>query len=346
MKRIIIIILLLLPLNIYAINASSYIVMDTDNNRILEGNNIHKQSLIASISKIMTSMVVINNIDINKEVEVSNNVLKSYGSGIYITPGEHLSIKELLYGLMLRSGNDAAIELAYQVGGSEEGFVYLMNEMASSLQMNNTNFVNPSGLEYRDDANMSTTYDMALLSSYAINNSIYKEIVGTKKIVVKTDLKSYVWNNKNKLLTDYKYTTGGKTGYTKRAKRTLVTNASKDNVNLTVVTFNDSNDFDDHKELYEKYFKVLNNYKILKKGRIETSLDNTYIEEDYSMSLSKEEYEDLKVEISYYDENVLNIVGEVKVVLNGKEYFRTSIVQKVLEEKSFFQKIIDKIMGR
>lgn len=347
MKKIIITIILLFPLNIHAITASSYIVMDTDNNRILEGNNIHKQSLIASITKIMTSIVVINNIDINKQIEVSNNVLKSYGSGIYITPGEHLTIKELLYGLMLRSGNDAAIELAYQVGESEEGFAYLMNQTAKSLQMNNTNFINPSGLEYKDEANKSSVYDMALLSSYAIKNPIYKEIVGTKQITIKTDLKTYIWHNKNKLLTNYKYTTGGKTGYTKKAKRTLVTTATKDNINLTIVTFNDPNDFTDHKELYEKYFKKLKNYQILKKGKIKTNLENTYIEENYNMSLTKEEYNKLKLEINYYNENISNIVGQVIVKLNNQEYFKTNIIQKNNQQKqTLIQKIINKIIGR
>ena len=113
MKRIIIILIIIIfPLKVGAISASSYIVMDTDNNRVLEGNNINKESLIASITKILTSMVVINNIDLDKKIIVSESVLKSYGSGIYISVGEEITIRELLYGLMLRSGNDAAIELA------------------------------------------------------------------------------------------------------------------------------------------------------------------------------------------------------------------------------------------
>ena len=156
---------------------------------------------------------------------------------------------------MLRSGNDAAAELAYQVGGSMEGFSLLMNNLAKDIGMKNTNFINSSGLEDGENANVSTVYDMALLSSYAIKNKDYREIVGTKKITVKTNFKTYIWHNKNKLLTSYEYCIGGKTGFTKRARRTLVTNASKDNVNLTVVTFNDGNDFEDHKDLYEKYFK-------------------------------------------------------------------------------------------
>ena len=349
MKKIIVLIIILIPFNVFGISASSYIVMDSDNNRVLEGSNINKQSLIASITKIMTGMVVINNGDLDKKITVSDNVLKSYGSGIYVEPKEEITIRELLYGLMLRSGNDAAVELAYQVGGSGEGFSFLMNNLAKDIGMKNTNFINSSGLEDGVNANISTVYDMALLSSYAIKNKDYREIVGTKKITVKTNFKTYIWHNKNKLLSNYEYCIGGKTGFTKRARRTLVTNASKDNVNLTIVTFNDGNDFEDHKDLYEKYFDSLDNYKILSKGRIDTIYDNTYIDKDYYMSLTKNEYKGIDVIINYFDKNVSNIVGEVVVKLGGKEYFKTNIIQKeekLKEEKSWFIKLIDKLFGR
>ena len=145
MKRIVIILILIIfPLRVGAISASSYIVMDTDNNRVLEGNNINKESLIASITKILTSMVVINNTNLDKKITISDSVLKSYGSGIYVSVGEEITIRELLYGLMLRSGNDAAIELAYQVASSTENFAYLMNLLAKNIGMKHSNFVNSS----------------------------------------------------------------------------------------------------------------------------------------------------------------------------------------------------------
>lgn len=344
MKRIVIILILIIfPLRVGAISASSYIVMDTDNNRVLEGNNINKESLIASITKILTSMVVINNTNLDKKITISDSVLKSYGSGIYVSVGEEITIRELLYGLMLRSGNDAAIELAYQVASSTENFAYLMNLLAKNIGMKHSNFVNSSGLEEKDSANTSTVYDMALLSSYAIKNPEYQKIVSTKDITVKTNLKSYIWHNKNKLLTSYKYCTGGKTGYTKKAKRTLVTNASKNNINLTVVTFNDGNDFNDHKDLYEKYFNTLKNYKIVSKGRIKTDYDNTFIDNDFYMSLSKDEYGKIKTTINYYDNNATNIVGSLTVSLNGKEYFKENIYikePKKEKELKWYQKLI------
>lgn len=335
-----------MPLKVNAISASSYIVMDTDNNRVLEGSNINKRSLIASITKIMTSMVVIDMTNVNKTVTIGDEVLKSFGSGIYVSVGEKISVINLLYGLMLRSGNDAAIALAYYTAGNMDNFAYLMNNKAKNIGMNNTTFVNSSGLEDDDKANYSTVYDMALLSGYAINNSLYKQIVGTKEITVKTDLKTYVWHNKNKLLSSYKYCVGGKTGFTEKARRTLVTNASSDGVNLTVVTFNDGNDFGDHKDLYEKYFDVLKEYEILSEGPIKTKYDNTYISRSFKMSLTKDEYKKLKKEIIYYDDNASNIIGKVKVSLNDKEYFTEDIyIKKEVKEVklNFFQKIIKRI---
>lgn len=335
-----------MPLKVNAISASSYIVMDTDNNRVLEGSNINKRSLIASITKIMTSMVVIDMTNVNKTVTIGDEVLKSFGSGIYVSVGEKISVINLLYGLMLRSGNDAAIALAYYTAGNMDNFAYLMNNKAKDIGMNNTTFVNSSGLEDGDKANYSTVYDMALLSGYAINNSLYKQIVGTKEITVKTDLKTYVWHNKNKLLSSYKYCVGGKTGFTEKARRTLVTNASSDGVNLTVVTFNDGNDFGDHKDLYEKYFDVLKEYEILSEGPIKTKYDNTYISRSFKMSLTKDEYKKLKKEIIYYDNNASNIIGKVKVSLNDKEYFTEDIyIKKEVKEVklNFFQKLIKRI---
>lgn len=335
-----------MPLKVNAISASSYILMDTDNNRVLEGSNINKRSLIASITKIMTSMVVIDMTNVNKTVTIGDEVLKSFGSGIYVSVGEKISVINLLYGLMLRSGNDAAIALAYYTAGNMDNFAYLMNNKAKDIGMNNTTFVNSSGLEDGDKANYSTVYDMALLSGYAINNSLYKQIVGTKEITVKTDLKTYVWHNKNKLLSSYKYCVGGKTGFTEKARRTLVTNASSDGVNLTVVTFNDGNDFRDHKDLYEKYFDVLKEYEILSEGPIKTKYDNTYLSRSFKMSLTKDEYKKLKKEIIYYDDNASNIIGKVKVSLNDKEYFTEDIyIKKEVKEVklNFFQKLIKRI---
>ena len=348
MKRFIIYVLLivfLFPIKVSALSASSVTVMDMDTKRVLYSYNQNEKKLIASISKIMTCLVTLNNSNIKNIITIDESVLKSYGSGIYVEVGEEISLENLLYGLMLRSGNDAAIEIANYVGGSIEGFSLLMNETANNIGMKNTNFINSSGLENNDGiGNMSTSYDMALLMSEAMKNDIFREIVSTKKRIVKTNYKTYIWYNKNKLLNSYDYCNGGKTGYTERAKRTLVTTASKDNMNLVIVTLNDSNDFYDHESLYNKYFNEYNSYKVLDKD--DNFKDkNYYIKVDKYLTLKENEYKKINKEIIYYGDNISDIVGHINIKLDNnillKEYIykKKEIIKN--NNKSFFKKLIE-----
>ena len=277
MKKIMLSLLLLFPISIFAIetSATSAILMDTDTNTILYEKNIHNKRSVASISKIMTCIVAIESGKLDDVVVVGDEIKSAYGSGIYIQVGEELTLRDLLYGLMLRSGNDAALAIAKYVGGDVDSFVDLMNEKAKELKMTNTTFNNPSGLDEKL-GNISTAYDMALLASYAVKLDEYRKITGTRKYALKTNKNTYVWINKNKLLSRYKYTTGGKTGYTEIAKRTLVTTASKDNTNLVVVTLNDGNDWQDHQNLFEYGFNNFTTLKLISKGDI-----NIYNEEYY-----------------------------------------------------------------
>jgi D-alanyl-D-alanine carboxypeptidase len=339
MKKFIILFLicLLVPINVSA----SVIVMDMDTNRVLYGSNIYDEKLIASTTKIMTAMVVLNNYpDISKNITITSSVLRSFGSGIYIEVGEQISVENLLYGLMLRSGNDAAIALSEEVGGSEEGFVILMNNLAKSIGMNNTTFINSSGLENNEGiGNTSTAYDMALLMSYAMKNDIFQKITSTTKKIVKTNYKTYEWYNKNKLLTTYKYTTGGKTGYTKKAYRTLVTTASKDNKNLVIVTLNESNDFIKHKNLYEEYFKK---YKLVNLIDHKTFLksEGLYVKEDINMLLSDSEIDKVNVNVTYTND-AIDRIGYVTVSLDNKEYYRENIY--LIENSSTNESLLSKI---
>ena len=334
--------ILLFPISVNGLSASSVTLMDMDNNRVLYSYNQNEKRLIASISKIMTSIVALNNSNINDIVTIDDNVLKSYGSGIYVEVGEKISLENLLYGLMLRSGNDAAISIANYVGGSMDGFVKLMNETANSIGMKNTEFINSSGLEESNGVgNMSTSYDMAILMSYAMKNEMFRSIVSTKEKTVKTNYKTYIWYNKNKLLKNYKYCTGGKTGFTEKARRTLVTTATKDNMNFVIVTLNDPNDFSDHLNLYEEYFKKYKRYKVLdKKNNIENN--NYYIKEDKYITLTDNEYKNLKKEIIIYKDNVSDIVGYVLVKLNDNVLLKEYVYERSAEiEKNigFYEKI-------
>lgn len=347
------IIVLLIPINIKAFDtsATSAILMDMDSGRILYSKNIHNIRTIASISKIMTCIVAIESGKINDVVTIGDEILGAYGSGIYIKQGEQLKLEDLLYGLMLRSGNDAALAIAHYVGGDVESFVKMMNDKAKELGMTNSTFNNPSGLD-QDKGNYSTAYDMAILTSYAMKNEIYKKIVGTKKYTLTTNMNTYVWYNKNKLLTTYKYTTGGKTGFTDKARRTLVTTASQNDLNLVVVTLNDGNDFLDHKNLYEEAFNNYSAYKLLQEGTINIYDENyyfdkeLYIKEDFSYPLLKTEKNNLylKIEITR-KENVSDEdkVGIVHVMQGDKVLFSTDIYVRNLEVKNlkWYEKLVN-----
>lgn len=343
MKKIILLsVIFFLPLNVFAISASSAIVMDLDNKRVLSGYNYHDSRLIASITKIMTAIIAIECGDLEKEVEVTDIIKESFGSGIYIKVGENITLKDLIYGLMLRSGNDAALMIAEHISGSEEEFVYLMNDYANKLNMKNTNFINPHGLENNEGiGNKSTCYDMALLTSYAMQNPVFREIFSTKEYIAKTDLMTYRWMNKNKLL-KYDYITGGKTGFTKKARRTLVTTGSKDDVNVVVVTLNDPNDWEDHTDLYNKTFKNYRSIKIVNKDKFKVKKDKyykkhkLYVKNNYSMTLTKKEIKKISLDIElikYKNFNNDDLVGNIKVKLGNKIYHKEPIYIKKVKEK-------------
>ena len=330
-------------------SATSAILMDMDSGRILYSKDIHNVRTVASISKIMTCIVAIESGKLNDIVTIGDEILPAYGSGIYIKQGEQIKLEDLLYGLMLRSGNDAALAIANYVGGDVNKFVELMNKKAMEIGMKNSTFNNPSGLD-QEKGNYSTAYDMAILTSYAMKNNTYKKIVGTKKYTLKTNMNTYVWYNKNKLLTTYKYTTGGKTGFTDKARRTLVTTASCDNLNLVAVTLNDGNDFSDHKNLFEEAFNNYSSYKLLQAGDINIYEEKyyinkqLYIKENFSYPMLKTEQNNLylKIELNR-KEDVKNDekVGIIYVMNSDKELFKTDIYVKDIAKKElkWYQKI-------
>ncbi len=338
MKKIFLFLFLIVPFRVeaYSSSAVSTVLMDMDSLNVIYGNNVHDVRSVASISKIMTAIVAIENANVNDVVTITDEISEAYGSGIYIKQGEQITLESLLYGLMLRSGNDAALAIAKYVGKDIDKFVDMMNEKAVEIGMNNTKFNNPHGLD-ENGGNLSTAYDMALLTSYAMKNEEYRKIVGTKKYTLKTNMNYYSWLNKNKLLHSHDYITGGKTGFTDVARRTLVTTASRNNVNLVVVTLNDGNDFSDHINLFEEAFSNYTNYQILKKGEIEVIdeqyyLDKLYINNDFYYSLDHNNQN--KVLLNFKLEKKQNYnnndnVGVVEVFIND---------EKVHEEKIFVEK--------
>ena len=324
MKKILLL-LLLIPINVYALSvpSKSSILIDQDSGRILYSKNINEKRLIASTTKIMTAVIAIESGKLDDEVKVNDSVLKSYGSGIYIKPGEIITLRDLVYGLLLRSGNDAALAIESYLGGHEK-FIKMMNDKAKELGMKNTIFENSNGLDESDEENFSTVYDLAVLMKYANNLYDFREIDSTKKYVVQTNLNYYSWTNKNKLLFTYKYATGGKTGYTEKAKRTLVTSATKDDINLICVTFVDSDDFNTHKNLYEYGFSNYKKYLIINKRQLKIKgYSKAYVKTNYYYLLKEDERD--KIETKAVIERNGDVLGYISVTFDGKEVHRETL---------------------
>lgn len=343
MKKIFLILFIILfPLNVFADSGHSTIVMDNDSGRILYSNNIDKKMLIASTTKIMTCILTIENISLDKKITVDDEVNKMYGTNIYIKEGEILTVRDLLYGLMLRSGNDAAIVLSKNVFGSYDEFISKMNEKAKQIGMKNTLFLNPHGLDEKTE-NYSTSYDMAILAKYSFKNNIFKKIVSTKRYTTKSNLKSYDWYNRMKLINNYKYCVGGKNGYTPKSGKSLVSYASKDNLNLIIVSLDDSDIYENHERLYNYYFDKYKNYKIIDKSKfkIDRSLIDmdVYIKNSFSYPLKDDELDDVSTSIQI--NNTGKDAGKIVIKLNDNIIGTLKIYKnsKKIEDKNIFHRI-------
>ena len=351
MKKLLLLItiLLLLPVKINAYSlGEATVLMEQDTKRVLVSKNMNKKKLIASTTKIMTGIIAIESGKLNKTVTVTDKVLESYGSNIYLNIGEKMKLKDMVYGLMMQSGNDAALMIADYLGG-EKKFVKMMNKKAKQIGMKNTTFSNPHGLDEKTK-NYSTAYDMALLMRYANSDPTFRKITGCKKHIVKTNEKTYVWTNKNKLLYTYKYTTGGKTGYTDKARRTLVTSASKNNMDLIIVTLNDPNDFKNHKELYDYAFENYSMEKIFDRRKINLPNKKIYAKDDYYYPITKEEKQLINIEYKIFDKKTYKNgenIGYAIIKLGNKKIHKEKLYVKVKEKRenkknNFLKKIFQK----
>lgn len=247
-------------------HAEAAALIDVSSGRILYSTQGDKSMRIASLTKIMTAIVAIEHGKLSDQVTVSRNAAGKEGSSIYLKLGEEMSLQHLLYGMMLRSGNDAATAIAEHVGGSVEGFAYMMNEKARLIGMDRSSFKNPSGLD--EEGHYSTANDMAKLTAYALRNPVFRDIVKTKvkKAPNPNESWDYTWLNKNKMLNLYDGADGVKTGYTKVAKRCLVSSATRNGQQLAVVTLNDPDDWSDHSRLLDYGFKNFPLLPLVNKG--------------------------------------------------------------------------------
>ena len=245
-----------------AVSAEKVLVLDAATGRVLHERSADDRSLIASTTKIMTALVVCQRCNVLDRVRVPKEAVGIEGSSMFLQEGEVLTVQELLYGLMLRSGNDAAAALAIWCGGTMEGFAELMNDKARELGLKNTHFVNPHGLDAPE--HYSTARDLAVLTAYAMENPVFAKTVGTKSVTVG----ERVLTNHNKLLWQLPGCEGVKTGYTKAAGRILVSSAARDGRRLICVTINAPDDWNDHKQLLERGFSDFEVQRIVEAGEV------------------------------------------------------------------------------
>lgn len=305
---------------------SSEIVMEVSTNRVLYEDNAREKKFMASTTKILTAIVIIENCNLLDIVTVTKETVGVEGSSIYLEAGEKITVKDLLLGLMLRSGNDCAETLAVYCSGSINKFAKLMNQKALEIGAKNSNFVNPHGLH--NENHYTTAYDLALISCYAIKNPIFKEIVSTKSTKISFSTRDYDRHitNKNKLLFNFEGCTGIKTGYTKKAGRCLVTSCTRNGMEIVSVVLNCPPMFEKSKELLNNSFA---NYKLYKLVESDNILDfisrknmndkiGIHIKNDIILPLTEKERENIKIimdypkELSFYEKKEQEI-GEIRI---------------------------------
>ena len=261
---------------------------------------------MASTTKIMTALLAVESGQLDKTFTIDKADIIIEGSSMGLVAGEKLTLRELVYGLMMRSGNDAANVIATIVGGNKAAFVVKMNEKAQSLGLVNTSFANPCGLD--DPSHFTTAYELAKLTCFAMKNPVFAEIVGTKTKKITYNNSGYrVMSNSNKLLRVYDGAMGVKTGFTKKSGRCLVSCAERNNVGLVVVTLSDPNDWDDHKRLLDYGFSKLESKPMESK---------TY---DYTLPVVGGVTDTIKVQSE----------GELSIALSGDEVSKIQIHEEL-----------------
>ena len=265
----------------------SYIVISGNDGNVLEAENEHEVRSIASISKIMTAVVALENGDYIDQWIIGDEVTNVTGSMIWIAKGQQVSMRSLLYGMMLKSGNDAAVAIAHRVGGgSVERFVKMMNEKAAELGMKDTEFHNPNGMDVEEEGNYSTAYDMALLMQYAMTIPQFREIVATQYYTSEWGSR---WKNSNKLLNNFEFCTGGKTGFTNRAGETLVTAAQNGQLEYIVVTLAVPDRWTFHEQKYRRAMEMCELITLQPAGKIEQEGYYAQLDEPFEVVVKKED---------------------------------------------------------
>jgi len=253
-------------LNVYAsglnVSAQSAVLMCAETGEVLYSVNPDEKLSMASTTKIMTSLIALEAAVPEMEITVTDEMVSVEGTSMGLLPGDSVSLKELVYGMLIQSGNDAANTVAHVLGGTTEGFAAMMNSRAEEIGMKNTNFVTASGLD--DKEHYSTAYDMALLAVECIKNPEFRAICSLKsaRLTYGNPPYSRTLTNHNRLLWSYEGAIGVKTGFTKKSGRCLVSAAERDGITLVAVTLNAPSDWSDHRKMLDFGFSVCESEKI------------------------------------------------------------------------------------
>ena len=341
-----------LPVKVQAISARRAILLDAATGRVIYEKDADRRSLIASTTKIMTALIVCEQCNVLDRVCIPKEAVGIEGSSIYLREGEILTIQELLYGMMLHSGNDAATALAIYCGGTVEGFAGLMNDKARELGLDGTHFVNPHGLDAPN--HYSTAKDLAVLAAYALKNPIFATTVGAKTVTAGQRMLT----NHNKLLWRVEGANGVKTGYTKAAGRILVSGAKRQGRQLICVTIDAPTDWQDHANLLEQGFAQYSVKELISQGEEIAHLEVVAGKEKWVTLISAEDFvypiaigEKITVELpntgfAYAPVAENAVAGTAHVKLNGKTVGSIELLYKSTVElseepsKSLWQRIL------
>ena len=351
------------------INSRHAIILDRESFQTLYGKKENETCKMASTTKIMTAMVVIENANLNDIVTVSKKAAGTGGSRLGLSTNDKITVENLLYGLLLKSGNDTAVALAEYVGGDIENFANMMNTKAQELGLSSTNFVTPHGLD--NDEHFTTAYDLAVLSDYALKNETFARIVNTKSYTVMINNRPKTLNNTNELLGNYDGIYGVKTGFTNGANRCLVTSCkrgdldvicvvlgcdtkkdrTRDSVKLLNYVFNNFTTLDVEGLLKEKFEEWKNEHKnsfVINKGisqNLDLYIDSASIKFS-KMGIKKSDLNTVYADISFDSyleapvyENIE--IGTITLKDNNKEYFSVSILNNnIIYKKNVFNYLL------
>lgn len=331
-------------------NNSSYVLIEQSTNRVLKADNEHARLPMASTTKAMTAIIVIENAKLSDIVTIPNEAVGVEGSSIYLKKGEKLSVKDLLYGLMLRSGNDSAVALAIHTAGSIDKFVALMNKKVEQLGLKNTCFKNPHGLSA--NGHYTSAYDLAIIASYAMNNTTFKEIVGTKLHVIKGDNEeeNRYFANKNRILYNYNGGNGIKTGYTTEAGRCLIASSERNGMQVIAIAINHYDYFDLCSRLMDFAYDNYQMQKVVDKTKPYATIDvkkggkikkaELYAKNDIFYPLKKDGSEVIDTKIETIDKlvaphNVETSCGTIKIYIGNHLKFDEKLYTIYNIEKKF-----------